>query len=383
MVSVSGKDRLATAKCVIIKVGSSLLVDPQNGQLRLQWMAALAEDITDLRARGCQVVLVSSGAVAVGRNQMQLNASQLQLEDAQALAAIGQVRLAGAWASSFAPLGIELGQVLLTLDDTENRRRWLNSNSTLRTLLQMDVLPLINENDSVASDEIRYGDNDRLAARTAQMVGADLLVLLSDVDGLYSGDPSSDPDAVHMPLVERISPEIEAMAGVAVSATGSGGMTTKLMAARIAGTAGCGTIIANGTQSAPLRALINETGKCSLFLPDIKPAQARKNWIAGTVQPRGRLEIDTGAGQALAKGASLLAAGLTSVSGTFERGEVVSICQMGGGEIARGIASYNAEELQKIQGLRSEKIPEILGYEARKAVVHRDNLVRTDRGEHG
>ncbi|PHR52497.1 MAG: glutamate 5-kinase [Robiginitomaculum sp.] len=376
-------ERLAAAKCVIIKVGSSLLVDPQNGQLRLSWMAALATDIADLRARGCQVVLVSSGAVAVGRNQMQIKASGLRLEDAQALAAIGQVRLAGAWANSFAPLGIELGQVLLTLDDTENRRRWLNSSLTLRTLLQMGALPLINENDSVASDEIRYGDNDRLAARMAQMVGADLLVLLSDVDGLYSADPSSDPDAVHMPLIERISPQIEAMASIAVSTTGSGGMTTKLMAARIAATAGCATIIASGTQNAPLDALISETGKCSLFLPDIKPAQARKNWIAGTVQPRGTLEIDTGAAQALAKGASLLAAGLAAVSGTFERGEVVSICRVGGDELARGIVSYSAGELQKIQGLRSEKIPEVLGYEARKAVVHRDNLVLTGRGNYG
>jgi len=379
MVTITGKRTLTNAKRLIVKVGSSLLVSPTSLEYRQNWMNALAQDIAKIRAGGCEVVLVSSGAVALGKQQYQPKTTRPKLEDIQALAAIGQVRLAGAWAAAFAPFELSVGQVLLTLDDTENRRRWLNSSSTLRALLQMSVVPLINENDSVASDEIRYGDNDRLAARTAQMVGADVLVLLSDVDGLYASDPCIHENARHLPLVEHITPKIEQMAGGSAGALGSGGMVTKIMAARIAGFAGCATIIANGEPMSPLSALM-AGAKNTLFLPQIKPAQARKNWIAGALQPKGEITIDAGAAAALSKGASLLAAGITKVDGNFERGEVVSIQGPNRIVLARGITSYDVAELQKIQGLQSDDIHLVLGYAARKAVIHRDNLMVMGEG---
>lgn len=377
MATLSGQGRLASAQRIIIKVGSSLLVAPKTGKLRRAWMVALVADIIGLRARGCEVLLVSSGAVAAGRGMMGVSQARIKLEDAQALAAVGQLQVASAWAEAFAKANQNIGQVLLTLEDTENRRRWLNCSATLHTLLQMGAIPLINENDSVASDEIRYGDNDRLAARAAQMAGADLLVLLSDVDGLYTSDPTHNPDAEHIALVRQITPKIQAMAGGASSSLGSGGMTTKLLAAKIASSAGCATLIANGSQNAPLRAL-QEQANCTLFLPAVKPAQARKNWIAGSVAPKGNLVIDRGAAQALQKGASLLAAGTVSVDGQFARGEVVCILNQQGAELARGLVSYDAKEVQHILGLQSGKIADVLGYEARKAVVHRDVLVLSE-----
>jgi glutamate 5-kinase len=262
------------------------------------------------------------------------------------------------------------------LEDTENRRRWLNCSSTLRTLLQLGAVPLINENASIASDEIRYGDNDRLAARTAQMVEADLLVLLSDIDGLYSADPGNHPDAIHFAQIDKITPEIEAMAGGAGSVSGSGGMATKLMAAKIAGSAGCATLIIDGREDNPLQAV--QGGKrCTLLLAQTGTAQARKNWIAGTVAPKGKLVIDAGAQKALSGGASLLAAGIIGVHGRFERGEVAAIVGPDGQELARGRVSYDSGEISRIQGLRSDAIAGVLGYDARKAVVHRDNLVET------
>lgn len=378
MVSLNPIQRLGSAKKLIIKIGSQLLVSTANDSLRRSWMAALAEDIAKIRANGCQVVLVSSGAIALGRQKMAMHEQSLKLEEKQALAAIGQMQLAQAWAQIFSDLQINVGQVLLTIDDTENRRRWLNSSSTLNSLLQMNVLPLINENDSVASDEIRFGDNDRLAARTAQMIGADLLVLLSDIDGLYSQNPSTNENARHIPQVAKITKTIEQMGAGNSGRLGSGGMKTKIMAAKIAGAAGAATIIADGRNNAPLSALLSGS-KCTLFLPQIKPAQARKNWIAGTVQPKGKVLIDAGAVKALSDGASLLAAGVIDLSGKFERGEVVSICGAQGGEIARGLASYSAGEINQIKGLRSKQITAVLGYEPRKAVVHRDNLVLMER----
>ncbi|VAV86662.1 Glutamate 5-kinase / RNA-binding C-terminal domain PUA [hydrothermal vent metagenome] len=377
MASLSGQQRLASARRIIIKVGSSLLIAPQTSKLRCAWMRHLVTDIADLRARGCEVLLVSSGAVAAGRAMMGVAKKPVKLEEAQALAAIGQLQVASVWAEAFAEKNQNIGQVLLTLADTENRRRWLNCSATLTNLLQMGVIPLINENDSVASDEIRYGDNDRLAARAAQMAGADLLVLLSDVDGLYSDDPSKNPDAEHIALVRQITPEIQAMAGGASSNLGSGGMTTKLLAAKIASAAGCATLIADGRENAPLRAL-QEQANCTLFLPAMKPAQARKNWIAGTVAPKGNLTIDAGAAKALLQGASLLAAGTIAVDGQFGRGEVVCIQNQQSEELARGMVSYDAKELQSILGLKSQQIADRLGYEARKAVVHRDALALSE-----
>ncbi|MBL1431684.1 MAG: glutamate 5-kinase [Robiginitomaculum sp.] len=374
MVSLTAVQRLTGAKKLIIKIGSQLLVSIDNDRLRTNWMRALANDIAKLRANDCQVILVSSGAVALGRQSMKIHERPLKLEEKQALAAIGQMQLVQAWAQVFESLQIKVGQVLLTIDDTQNRRRWLNSSSTLNNLLQMGVLPLINENDSVASDEIRFGDNDQLAGRAAQMVGADLLILLSDIDGLYSQDPSTSQNAQHMPSVDKITKEIEQMGTNSRHGLGSGGMKTKILAAKIAGAAGCATIIADGRNNAPISTLL-AGAKCTLFLPQIKPAQARKNWIAGTVQPKGKLIIDDGAVKALTDGASLLAAGTVDLSGQFERGEVVSICCMKNREIARGLTAYSFSEINQIKGLRSDQITAVLGYEPRKAVVHRDNLV--------
>ncbi len=374
MDTVNARQLLRAARRVVVKVGSSLLVSKANDHLRLSWMQALARDISSLRQQGCDVVLVSSGAVALGRQLSGASGKSLKLEEKQAMAAIGQVELAGAWKKCFAHHDIAIGQVLLTVDDTENRRRWLNSSSTLHTLLKLGVMPLINENDSVASDEIRYGDNDRLAARAAQMVAADLLVLLSDVDGLYSEDPLNSKTATHIPLVLRITDEITSMAGHSASGPGTGGMTTKLLAAGIASPAGCATIIADGQEQAPLSSLL-DGARNTVFLPQLKPAQARKNWIAGSVQPKGSLHIDAGAAHALREGASLLAAGITKVHGQFERGEAVHIMDDESRNLALGLVSYSAQEVTKIRGLRSDQIQGVLGYVARKAVVHRDNMV--------
>ncbi|MCF6292183.1 MAG: glutamate 5-kinase [Robiginitomaculum sp.] len=378
MVSLNAIQRLKTSKKLIIKIGSQLLVSSGNDSLRTSWMKSLAADIAKLRANNCQVILVSSGAVALGRQSMDIHGRALRLEEKQALAAIGQMQLAQAWAQVFASLQIKVGQVLLTIDDTQNRRRWLNSSSTLNNLLQMGVLPLINENDSVASDEIRFGDNDQLAGRAAQMVGADMLILLSDVDGLYSQDPSTSQNAQHIAQVDKITTEIKQMGANSSNQLGSGGMKTKILAAKIAGAAGCATIIADGQKDTPISLLL-AGAKCTVFLPHIKPAQARKNWIAGTVQPKGKLIIDDGAVKALTDGASLLAAGIVDLSGKFERGEIVSICCMKNREIARGLAAYSLSEINQIKGLRSDQITAVLGYEPRKAVVHRDNLVLLEK----
>lgn len=376
MDSVSAALSLQQARRVVVKVGSSLLVDAQGGGLRADWMKALAADIARLREQGKAVALVSSGAVAAGRHALGRPDNNVKLEEKQALAAVGQMQLTRRWADVFAPHDVALGQVLLTLYDTEDRRRWLNSTATLATLLQMDCLPLINENDSVASDEIRYGDNDRLAARAAQMLGADALVLLSDVDGLYTADPTRDETARHIPLVTDLNDEIAAMAGDANSTMGTGGMVTKLIAARIAGSAGCATIIASGAELSPLTRI--EGGEQStLFLPGVKRKQARKHWIAGTLKPGGTLRVDAGAVAALDRGASLLPAGVVEVRGNFERGTAVVIEDEAGQELARGLVSYDASEARQIAGHQTGELSAILGYDARSALVHRDNLVRT------
>lgn len=379
MDTVNAAHALSAARRVVVKVGSSLLVDPDNGGLRASWMKAMAADMARLRAKGVAVALVTSGAVAAGRHELGRTYNNVKLEEKQALAAVGQMQLTRRWADVFAPHDISLGQVLLTLYDTEDRRRWLNSTATLATLLQMDCLPLINENDSVASDEIRYGDNDRLAARAAQMLGADVLVLLSDVDGLYTADPTQDETARHVPLVENLNDDIAAMAGDANSTVGTGGMVTKLIAARIAGSAGCATIIASGAEHSPLQR-IEDGERATLFLPGMKRRQAKKHWIAGTLKPAGTLRVDAGAARALERGASLLPAGVTDVQGDFDRGAAVIIVDEAGNELARGLVSYDAVETRQIAGRQTGELSQILGYDARSALVHRDNLVRTGEG---
>ncbi len=367
---------LGQAKRVVVKAGSSLLSEAQSGALRHGWMASLAQDLAGLRDTGAEVLMVSSGAVALGRRALKLSDGALALEQKQAAAAVGQPMLASAWKEAFAPLGIVTAQALLTLEDTEKRRRWLNSRATLEALLSQKALPIINENDTVATDEIRYGDNDRLAARVAQMSGADVLVLLSDIDGLWTADPHRHSDASPIPFVADMSAEIMAMAEGPnpQSNLGSGGMVTKLTAARMAVQGGCTVILASGVCEHPLAALMNGA-RATVFAPAATATDARKGWIAGTINPAGQVHIDEGAVRALGKGASLLPAGMTACTGDFTRGDVLAILDANGAEVGRGLASYTAGEARKICGLRSEEITHALGYSARAAMIHRDNLV--------
>ena len=370
---VSALPSLARFKRIVVKVGSALLVDRDKGRLRRAWLAALAEDIGELAGEGAEMIVVSSGAIALGRTVLGFAGGPLRLEESQACAAVGQIALARVWAEALAHEGITAGQVLLTLGDTEERRRYLNARATLGKLLDLRAVPVVNENDTVATAEIRYGDNDRLAARVATMAGADCLILLSDVDGLYDAPPHERPDAKLIPIVERVTPEIEAIAGDAASEYARGGMRTKIEAARIATLAGVHMVIANGRRASPLRR-IADGEPCTWFLTSQTPLAARKTFIAGTLEPKGVLVIDQGAVKALGRGKSLLAAGVKRVEGEFTRGDAVLIRDPAGAEIGRGLVGYDAKDARRIIGRSTEDILTILGVGARAEVIHRDDL---------
>ena len=365
---------LAQARRIVVKVGSALLVDAESARVNRAWLETLVEDLLRLRRRGQRVILVSSGAIALGRRRLGLKHGTLRLEESQAAAAVGQIRLAHAYKELLESNDVTVAQVLLTLEDSERRRRYLNARATLESLLELGALPVINENDTVATAEIRYGDNDRLAARVAQMTGADCLVLLSDVAGLYSADPNRDPTARLLQEVRHITPEIEAMAGRAASALGSGGMAAKIAAARIALAAGCHMCIAAGATRHPLRR-IEEGGECTWFVPTATPAAARKQWIAGTLRPAGAITIDAGALRALLEGRSLLPAGVTGARGRFDRGDTVSVLAADGVEVARGIIAYSDTDAARIMGRKTSEIAELLGFRGRDEMIHRDDLV--------
>lgn len=369
-------DPLAAARLAVVKVGSALLVDPESGALRRDWLQSLCADVVALRREGKNVILVSSGAIALGRRALKLRAATLRLEESQAAAAVGQVRLAEAYADILADAGIVAAQILLTLGDTEERRRYLNARATLKTLIELGSIAVINENDTVATAEIRYGDNDRLAARVASMMEADRLVLLSDIDGLYTADPSRDVNARHVAEVASITPRIEAMAGASVSGFGRGGMASKLAAAKIATAAGCDVIIAKGTSNHPIAAIRNGA-RATRFVANGTPAAARKRWIAGVLKPEGTLIIDAGAAKALSEGKSLLPAGIRQIDGRFERGDAVLVKDQAGREIARGLAAYGAADAERIAGKRSLEIEAVLGYRGRDEMIHRDDLALT------
>jgi glutamate 5-kinase len=363
---------------VVIKVGSSLLVDGARGVLKQDWLDALVADIAGLHARGADVLVVSSGAIALGRHVADLRRGALRLEDSQAAAAIGQIALARAWSQALHQRGIVAGQVLLTLQDTEERRRYLNARETLARLSAMRAVPVINENDTVATNEIRYGDNDRLAARVATMASADLLILLSDVAGLYEAAPKENPKAKLIPLVERVTPEIEAMAGGAASESSRGGMRTKIEAARIATGGGTHMVIADGRVAHPI-ARVAEGGRCTWFLTPSNPVTARKVWIGGTLELKGAVTIDAGAAKALASGKSLLPAGVTRIEGVFARGDCVAIRAENGAEIGRGLIAYDAQHAERIRGRNSRDIARVLGVTGRAEMIHRDDMALSER----
>lgn len=364
---------IAESRRLIVKIGSSLLVDEATGHIRRAWMDSLCDDVARLRARGQEVILVSSGAVAVGRKHLGL-VPPLRLEEKQAAAATGQIRLAHAYQEALARHGITVAQVLLTLADSEDRRRFLNARNTLDTLLRLGAVPVINENDTVATTEIRFGDNDRLAARVAQMSGADSLVLFSDIDGLYTADPRKHPDARFLPQVTEITPEIEAMAGDPGSSVGTGGMVTKLTAAKICLSAGCRMAICKGEPLHPLTALENGA-RATWFLPSATPKTARKQWIAGSMSPMGSLHLDDGAVRALASGKSLLPAGVRAVDGEFDRGDCVLVRDSQGRVVARGLSAYSSDDSRLIMGRKSADIESVLGFRGRDEIIHRDDLV--------
>jgi glutamate 5-kinase len=373
--SSSGQtETLRAARRLVIKVGSALLVDEASGGINQAWLSAFADDVAACRAHGQEVVIVTSGAVATGRRHLGLVGRALKLEEKQAAAATGQIRLAHAWQEALARHALTVAQVLVTPEDTESRQRHLNARATINTLLRLGAIPLINENDTVATDEIRFGDNDRLAARVAQMISADTLVLLSDINGLYTADPKKDPGARLIDRVVDITPEIEAMADKPPPGFSSGGMITKIMAAKIALSAGCRMAIAMGRVLRPLEAM--ESSPCTWFVPSTNPLSARKKWIAGHVQTYGTFIIDAGALSALQRGKSLLPAGVTAVTGTFERGDIVQVMTADGKEVARGLAAYSSEEASQIKGRQSAEIEQILGeLGGRDVLIHRDDLV--------
>ncbi|MCC7463639.1 MAG: glutamate 5-kinase [Gammaproteobacteria bacterium] len=365
---------LERARRVVVKVGSALLVDAASGRLNRAWFQTLVDDLQALRRRGQQLIVVSSGAVALGRRHLGLPQGSLRLAEKQAAAAVGQIRLAHAYKEMLESDSLSVAQMLLTLEDSERRSRYLNARATLETLLALGAVPVINENDTVATAEIRYGDNDRLAARVAQMASADCLVLLSDVDGLYTADPNRDPQAQFIERVLHITPEIEAMAGRPASDVGSGGMATKIIAARIAVGAGCHLCIAAGHHPHPLRR-IESGARCTWFLPASTPVAARKQWIAGTLRPAGAVHIDTGALAARRAGKSLLPAGVTGTLGRFDAGDTISVFTAGGSEVARGIVAYSDTDAARIMGRRSAEIEGLLGFRGRDELIHRDDLV--------
>jgi len=369
---------LGAARRVVVKIGSSLLIDPATRQPTRDWLAAAASDLAALKGEGREVIVVSSGSIALGRGR--LPALGARLEDKQAAASVGQSLLMAAWSGALDPHGLIAGQVLLTRDDTERRRRWLNARATVEALLTHGVIPIVNENDTVATEEIRYGDNDRLAARTAQLARADLLVLLSDVDGLYTADPRRDPNAAHLPLIETLTPDILDMGGGAnaEAGVGTGGMATKLAAAQIARSAGCATIIASGQTLSPLAA-IRDGARATLIAAPDGPMAAYKQWIAGSLSPTGVLTLDAGAVTALKAGKSLLPAGVTSVTGGFEKGDCVRLIDPDGRSVGVGLAAYAADEAARIRGRRSDEIETLLGYRGASVLIHRDDMVLDDR----
>jgi glutamate 5-kinase len=369
-------DHLSRARRIIVKVGSRLLVNSDTGALNSEWLTSLVADLAALKGEGKEVLLVSSGAIALGRRALGLKHAGLRLEESQAAAAVGQVRLAQAYVEAFHAHGLTAAQILLTLEDSEERRRYLNARETLRTLLALGAVPVINENDTVATAEIRFGDNDRLAARVAGMVEADCLILLSDIDGLYTANPQRVLSAQHIPEVRTITPEIEAMARGPVSGISRGGMESKIAAAKIATAAGASVLIASGRLLHPLRA-IDSPGKRTFFVPRVSPAAARKRWIAGGLSAQATVVIDAGAERALLSGKSLLPAGVTALEGRFERGDVVIVKNASGRELARGLVAYNLEEARLLVGRRTVEIETILGYRGRDEMIHRDNLALT------
>jgi glutamate 5-kinase len=376
---VSTGKGLADSKRIVVKIGSALLVH-DDGRLHADWLDALAQDVAALRGSGAEVMIVSSGAIAIGRRLLGLASGPrnraLRLEESQAAAATGQVRLAHAWQETLGQCDVPVAQILLTIEDTEDRRRHLNARNTIGTLLRLGVVPVINENDTIATDEIRFGDNDRLAARVAQMMGADTCVILSDIDGLYTADPTVDDTARHISEVEAITAEIAAMAGETAGEDGSGGMITKIEAARVALQSGCRLVITDGRNLHPLAALANGA-KATWFVSQAEPHTARKRWIAGTLKPEGTITVDAGAAKALARGNSLLPAGVTAVDGPFERGDPVIVCDVDGKELARGLVAYGRDDAQRILGRQSGEIENILGYRGREEMIHRDDLVES------
>ncbi|UYV39126.1 glutamate 5-kinase [Rhodobacteraceae bacterium D3-12] len=363
---------LSQAKRLVIKIGSALLVDRDGGGLKSAWLSGLAEDVAWLKSQGKDVVLVSSGSIALGRGVLGLTANELALEQSQAAAAVGQIRLARAYEEALQPHGITTAQVLVTLEDSTDRRRYLNSRATLDQLIGLGVVPIVNENDTVATDEIRYGDNDRLAAQVAVTVGADVLVLLSDVDGFYSANPSTDPDAKRYDTIDEITSEIEAMAGDAGSGLSKGGMKTKLMAAQTAISAGCAMAITEGSVLRPLRAL-DGGANATWFTAKLDPHTARKRWIA-SMKPKGAITVDGGAAAALVRGNSLLPAGVKAVTGAFDRGAPVAILTADGHKIGQGLSCYSSIETEAIKGQKSDRIEPLLGYPGRAALIHRDDM---------
>jgi glutamate 5-kinase len=365
---------LHSAQRVVIKTGSALVTHEETGQPRYEWMASLAQDIHMLRCSGKQVILVSSGAVSLGRNLLGLKQKQaLQLDEKQAAAACGQVALMDAWKAPFAKHGCIIAQLLLTLDTSEFRRHYLNARNTLETLLELGAVPIVNENDTVATAELRIGDNDRLAARVAEMAGADTLLILSDIDGFYTANPTTHTDAIHIPVVNALTPEIEAMAGNSGSAVGTGGMVTKLQAAKIAHGAGCHTWIGAGRPLHPVSQLM-EHGGGTWFPAHTTPLNARKRWIRGMVNPAGSIIVDAGAAKALLGGGSLLAVGITAVHGAFDKGDAVRILSDQGKLLGKGLAAYDSNESRAIMGKKSDTFEALLGYKGKRPLIHRDDL---------
>ena len=374
MKNTLNKARIADAKRIVVKIGSVLLVDDNSGTLHNAWLNSLGKDVAALRDRGHEVILVSSGAIALGRRYLELKPGELKLEEKQAAAAVGMVRLAQSYQETLNKFDLSVAQILLTLDDSENRRRYLNARSTIMTLLRVGVVPLINENDTIATDEIRFGDNDRLAARVASMVSADLLILLSNINGLYTADPAQDRTAKLVPTVTEITHEIEAMASNTVTSDSSGGMPTKLAAAKQCLGAGCRMIICEGRGMFPLKSLENG-GDCTWFIPSGNPQTARKRWISGSLQSLGSVIVDDGAVAALERGRSLLPAGILRIEGTFQRGDAITIMKRDGSEFGRGLIAYSSEDATQIIGHKTGEIEDLLGYRGRDEIIHRDDLV--------
>ena len=374
MKSTFNKARIAEAKRIVVKVGSVLLVDDNSGTLHNNWLNSLGKDVAALRDRGHEVILVSSGAIALGRRYLELKPGELKLEEKQAAAAVGMVRLAQSYQETLNKFDLSVAQILLTLDDSENRRRYLNARSTIMTLLRVGVVPLINENDTIATDEIRFGDNDRLAARVASMVSADLLILLSNINGLYTADPAQDKAAKLVPTVTEMTHEIEEMASNTVTSDSSGGMPTKLAAAKQCLGAGCRMIICEGRGMFPLKSLENG-GDCTWFIPSGNPQTARKRWISGSLQSLGSVIVDDGAVAALERGRSLLPAGILRIEGTFQRGDAITIMKRDGSEFGRGLIAYSSEDATQIIGHKTGEIEDLLGYRGRDEIIHRDDLV--------